>query len=318
MREYGGYIEFEYFSGREYHADAIALNSGRHCVEYLIKAKNIRKIYMPYFLCDSVFLVCQRLGVTVEYYHIDINFDPVFDKTPGDGEWVYVVNFYGQLSCARLEKLKEKYKNIIVDNVQAFFDKPLPGVDTCYTCRKFFGVADGGYLYTDVRLSEELERDQSHGRMEFLFGRAERTASEFYSQYVKNNDIFESEPLKRMSKTTQNLMRGIDYERIKQVRTQNFSLMHEKLGAVNKLKLSVPEGAFMYPLYIENGAEIRKKLQEKKIYIPTLWPNVFELCREGELEHDMAKNILPLPIDQRYGKEDINEIINAVLCIVKK
>jgi len=25
-----------------------------------------------------------------------------------------------------------------------------------------------------------------------------------------------------------------------------------------------------------------------------------------------------LTIDQRYGKEDINEIINAVLCIVKK
>ena len=53
--------------------------------------------------------------------------------------------------------------------------------------------------------------------------------------------------------------------------------------------LSIPEGAFMYPLYIENGAEVRKTLQVKKIFIPTLWLAVFIFCDEDELEYDMAK-----------------------------
>lgn len=315
-KEYGGYIEFEYFHGMEYHANAIALNSGRHCVEYLIRAKHIRKLYMPYFLCDSVSYLCAKLGVEVGYYHINLNFVPQFDKVLSDGEWLYIVNFYGQLSDELLMNFKSCYDRIIVDNAQAFFRRPLEGVDTCYTCRKFFGVTDGGYLYTDVALGDELLRDCSYDRMTFLFGRMERSANEFYSQYADNNKMFAGELLKRMSKVTQNLMRGMDYDRIKVTRMENFRYLHKKLSGINKLKLTIPDGAFMYPLYINSGAEIRKVLQQKRIYIPTLWPNVFDVCREGSLEYDMAKNILPIPVDQRYRIEDMEYLAKEIIkCI---
>ena len=67
----------------------------------------------------------------------------------------------------------------------------------------------------------------------------------------------------------------------------------------------------MYPFWCENGAAVRKLLAEKKIYIPTLWPNVLEL--DGcSLEKEYAKNILPLPIDQRYGEEDIERVANEL------
>ncbi len=305
MKEYGGYIEFEYYHGKEYHENAVALNSGRHCVEYLIRAKHIRKLYMPYFMCDSVPAMCEKLGIEVAYYHTDIHFSPLFEGILADGEWLYVVNFYGQLSDELLMQFKQKHGNIIVDNAQAFFRKPLVGVDTCYTCRKFFGVADGGYLYTDTLLEDELPQDYSYNRMTFLFGRMEKSANEFYSQYAHNNKIFANEPLKRMSKLTQNLLRGIDYEIIQEVREANFRYLHNKLSNINQLSLTVPQGAFMYPLYIEKGAEIRKILQQKKIYIPTLWPNVFDRCQENRLEFDMAKNILPIPVDQRYDLTDM-------------
>ena len=65
----------------------------------------------------------------------------------------------------------------------------------------------------------------------------------------------------------------------------------------------------MYPLLLENGSEIRKHLQEQKIYIPTLWGDVFEVCRKGSLEYNYAENILPLPVDQRYGEEEMKLII---------
>ena len=68
----------------------------------------------------------------------------------------------------------------------------------------------------------------------------------------------------------------------------------------------------MYPLYIENGAEIRKKLQQMKIFVPTLWGDVFDTCDKNSLEYNYAENILPLPTDQRYDGEDMKYILEKL------
>lgn len=115
-----------------------------------------------------------------------------------------------------------------------------------------------------------------------------------------------------MSRLTENLLNGIDYKKIKTIRTNNFSILHNEFSEINKLKLTVPEGAFMYPLYVENGYTIRKALQQQNIFIPTLWPSVFEKSNIDDLMYDMAKNILPIPIDQRYGIDDMNYLIGEI------
>lgn len=304
MQEFGGYIELDKYELPLLHEGAIALNCGRNALAYLIKARNIKKILIPKFLCDSIQKLCKRENVQYKYYSIGKDFLPLSIDLASD-EWLYIVNFYGQISNEILEMLVNQYQRVIIDNVQAYFQMPISNVDTIYTCRKFFGVADGAFLYTDAKLGQNLELDESFDRMRFLLGRFERTAAEFYSEYVANNDMFENEPIKKMSKLTDNLLRGIQYEKVKRIRTENFKLLHTEFFDVNKLVLTVPDGAFMYPLYIENGTEIRKKLQKEKVYIPTLWPDVFDVCEPFELEYDMAANILPLPCDQRYDEENL-------------
>ena len=86
-------------------------------------------------------------------------------KTLANDEYLYVVNYYGQLTKRKVLELKHRFAQIILDNTQAFFQKPLDGIDTIYSCRKFFGVPDGAYLSTNKRLSEELEIDISRERM---------------------------------------------------------------------------------------------------------------------------------------------------------
>lgn len=309
MKEIGGYIELDTYTGKMLHGDGIKLNCGRNALAYIIRVKNIKKIWMPKFMCDSCDKVLSDNQVDVEYYSIGLDFKPLIKEWDG---WLYVVNFYGQLSNGYLTSLGDR---IIVDNAQAYFQEPIPGVDTLYTCRKFFGVADGAVLYTDKYI-EVKEQDESFNRMNFLLGRYERSASEFYQEYVDNNHFFRNEPIKRMSKLTENLLHGINYEVVKRRRTQNFAYLHDKLHSVNMLNLSVPDGAFMYPLYIENGAAVRKELQTKKIFIPSLWPAVFNLCEENELEYDMAKNILPIPVDQRYGIEDMEYILEEIKSLI--
>ena len=311
MKEIGGYIELDTYRLPMLHEGAIALNCGRNCLAYLIKAKNIKKIKVPYFMCDSVFEVCKKYGAEISFYHINENFLPE-DIELADGEWLYLINYYGQLDVRYIEKLKYGFGRIIIDNAQSYFEMPLSGVDTLYTCRKFFGVADGAFLYTDKLLEEDLQRDESFERMHFLLGRFERTASEFYSENVANNRLFSSEPVKKMSKLTNNLLHAIDYEFVKNRRTCNFRLCHEKLGKINQLKLREIEGAFAYPLLVENGAEIRRKLQQQKMYVPTLWPNVLNETEKTILDYKFEENILPLPVDQRYSEDDINELITFV------
>lgn len=305
MREIGGYIELDTYTGKMLHDDGIKLNCGRNALAYLIKSKKIKKIYMPKFMCDSCDKVLNDNGVDVIYYNIGLDFRPVLSSWDG---YLYIVNFYGQLSNQYIESLG---CNIIVDNAQSYFQEPIDGIDTIYTCRKFFGVPDGAILYTDSRIEIDVI-DQSYSRMNFLLGRYERTAGEFYKDYVDNNHLFKYEPIKRMSKLTDNLLHGIDYEFAKKRRTENFAYLHKQFKEENQLKLICPAGAFMYPLYLMNGVDIRRKLQEHKIFIPTLWPAVFEICNEDELEYDMAKNILPIPIDQRYSISDMEYIVDMI------
>lgn len=313
QREIGGYIEFEYYSGSLFHEKSLKLNCARNCLAYLIKAYDIKKIYIPYFLCDSVWKICKKYGVEFNFYHIDENFLPIIPDVNFSKDWLYVVNYYGQVSNDKIKLLSHYINNLIVDNVQSFFQMPVNSIPTLYSCRKFFGVTDGAYLYTEKKLNEKILKDISYKRMEFLFGRFEKTANEFYPQYVANNDLFENETIKEMSPLTENILRSLDYESIQNARTENFLYLNKHFQTINKLNLSIPKGAFAYPLYVENGSEIRKKLQKKRIYIPTLWADTFDVCKENDLEYKYSKNILPLPLDQRYGKKEMNYIVNTFL-----
>ncbi len=69
----------------------------------------------------------------------------------------------------------------------------------------------------------------------------------------------------------------------------------------------------MYPLYIEKGNFVRANLLQDRIYIPTLWPEVVQRCRENEIAYDMAQNILPLPVDQRYDVQTMEYIANKIM-----
>ena len=313
MREIGGYIELDKGLGDEYHKKAIALNSGRHCLEYLIRTKNIKKIYLPFFLCASVAGVCRRLSCETDYYNIDEKFTPIFNQELQNKEYIYIVNYYGQLDNKVVFKYQNKYKNIIVDNSQAFFQYPVEGIDTIYTCRKFFGVSDGGYLYTDSRLDIKLPLDKSYDRIRYILGRFEMDAGTFYKESVDNNKFFADEELKGMSKLTHNLLRNLNYEFIKNRRRENFEVLHNFLKKHNKSDIKPVDGAFMYPLYIRNGNELKRKLIQKKIFVPTLWSDVFNVADKDTIEWDFAENIVPLPIDQRYDTDDMMYIIENVL-----
>lgn len=310
-KEIGGYFGLENLINKPYHKDAIALNTGRNAIVYLAKSKNIKKLCLPYFLCDSVANVCDRENISYDFYNIDEKFCPIFDTELSDGEYLYIVNFYGQITNEYIESLKDTHKRIIVDNTHAFFQKPIKGLDTIYSCRKFFGVPDGAYLYTDAVLDEKIPEDYSADRMGHILGRFENSASGYYSVFKRNDDSFEKLELRKMSALTQNIMGAISYENVVEKRNTNFRILKANLDMYNKLEVKEVDGPYCYPFYCENGMAMKSELAKKNVYIATLWPNVAN--SDQSLEKDFAENILPLPCDQRYGKEEMAEMIEYIM-----
>ena len=310
-KEIGGYMELERFTGPMLHEEAIALSSGRTCLAWLIRQRGIRRIAMPDFICNVVTDTCRAWNLEIRTYAVGEDLRPLEPVYAAEDEWFYLVNYYGQLTLAELQSYAGRLPHLIVDNAHAYFDPPLPGVDTIYTCRKFLGVADGGFLYTDAPRCE-LPLDESHERMDFVLGRFERPAGEFYASATRNNETQSMEPL-AMSPLTRNLLHAVEYQRVKDTRTDNFRILHEALGSRNLLAVRPVEGAYAYPMMLPEGQTVRKELIRRKIYIPILWGNVPEEQPAEAAAVRLAEGILPLPCDQRYGREEMEFIIEAVL-----
>ena len=313
MKPIGGYFSLELPHFEEYHKDAIRLNTGRNCLEYILRARKYKKVYLPYYTCEVVLEPFEKLGIPYEFYHIDINFEIRDRFTLKADEALLYVNYYGLKQCY-VEQLAEKTgERLIIDNTQAFYAKPIARIDTFYTCRKFFGVPDGAYLYTDKVLNEELEQDLSYDRMTFLNKRIDLGAEAAYGDFQNLSKSLVGQPIKIMSNLTRRLMQGINYDKVAQQRRENYLQLHAALGMSNTASLPLEDDAvpMIYP-YMSPVKGLREKLIKNKIFVARYWPNVLEWMTKNDIEYQLALQVQPLPIDQRYAKEDMARIINVI------
>lgn len=316
----GGFLEIERNEGKLYYEKAIALNSARNCLRFLIRSKKIHRLFLPDFLCGVISEACREESCCIHYYSIDsrLRMDDGLEGFVVGKDYLYVVNYCGILERDEVLHLKRTYQNIILDNVQAFFAEPVEGIDTIYSCRKFFGVADGAFLCTNIPDVMEYERDCSYDRMQHILGRFELGPEEFYRLYLEQEEKFGQYPVRRMSALTENMLRGLDYEKIAYKRAMNYMYLERKLKPVNLLK--VPEyiyGAFAYPCLVPNGERIRSELVRKKVFVPQLWKEVEKIASKDSIAAQMTENIVWLPCDQRYTIDQMRKMTEIFMeCLV--
>lgn len=313
----GGYFELELPYGNPLHSgeNCIELNSGRNCLEYILKAKNYTQIYLPYYTCEAVLEPIDKLKISYEFYDIDDDLEPIFDyNSIQDSEVFLYTNYFGIKDDFIKNKLQAISGSLIIDNAQAFFSKPIKNIDTFYSPRKFFGVSDGGILYCNKRLHENLEKDESFSRMSHLLKRIDISAENGYKDFGENEACLEHQPIKLMSDLTKRILSGIDYEKIKQQRKSNFEFLHQHLKTANlfKIQLDTDSVPLVYPFYTKN-TNLKNKLLSDKIYCATYWPNVTEWCDENKNSYLLSQEITALPIDQRYTEEEMNKILNIIM-----
>jgi hypothetical protein len=309
MDAIGGYFGLELKQGDHYHKDALCLNSARNCFEYVLRVRNYKKVYIPYYTCEVILEPLEKLNIEYEFYHINELLEPKSEYSLKQNEAFLYTNYFGLKQDCVLRLAKLYKKQLIVDNAQAFYAKPLEGIDTFYSPRKFFGIADGGYLYIDKKLDIELKQDYSYERMSHLLKRIDVSAEFGYNDFKRNDDSLINQPIKLMSNLTNKILSSIDYNSVKEKRIENYLYLESKLKNKNLIQLTLNNNdiPMVYP-YLCSDKELKNKLIFNKIFVATYWPNIFEWTKENDFENKLVNNLLPLPIDQRYCEKEINKI----------
>ncbi len=317
--EYGGCLSLELTNRGELfdqypNAKVARFNCGRNAMAAVALSIRPQKVWVPYYNCAVVKETLKRYGIPIKLYSLDSNLEPILDSV-GENEWVLYVNYFGVASAEKIKKIAAKYARVIFDNTQALFAEPvfLNGCFNVYSPRKFVGVADGAYVVWDnaYEINCDYPMDVSWDRAAFLMKSAELGQNAAYQESQHSKICFD-DGIKQMSILTRRMLSSIDYEAVKQKRTRNYNILYDRLALCNGI--IPPENAvspFVYPLYVVD-LNLRKRLVENKVYVSQWWLYLLDEVDEDSIEAKYTKYLVPIPLDQRYSRADIENLANVI------
>lgn len=298
------------------HADAIALKSGRACLNLILQEIEPTKIFIPYYICDVIFQAIEINQIPFEFYNINKHFDPVFEKGLQKEELFLYINFFG-LKSETVKNLHSKYgKRLLLDNTHAFFEKG-DQADYCFnSARKFFGVSDGGFLYTtDQNIKAHTNFTQFKDvKKDHLLHLKEGKREQAFKEYQEAEATFDVK-IEAISNYSLNILKKLDLSEAAEKRKSNFNRLVDGLDEFNLLNFNKCDThiPFCYPFWAKKSIS-RESLISQQIYFPQLWTNVLTQKDSSNFifEQNVARKMFPLPIDHRWGKAEMNYIITKV------
>lgn len=294
------------------------VNAARYAICEVVKFSGFTKIHVPVYMCESIRDAIKKFGIEYDVYNIDTNMFPESNVSIPDSECILICNYWGIYNEDFYKKIKNRFKNIIFDNTQAFYISPTveENIYYVYSPRKFVGVADGAYIIgKDVgNIDSVSDSTDSYNHYEYIMKALEDGTNAAYELSKEREQLFEIELTKSMSKLTKKILDSIDYASIKEKRVINFNMLHKILGMSNQLKVSYYNETYpmVYP-YLTRDKKLRNRLIENKIYIPQWWKYILDETCANTWEKELSEFLLPIPIDHRYTIDDMSFIASIIM-----
>lgn len=307
MNEIGGYFGLELTKGeRHYHTSSYKMKSGRSSLSFILGNLKPHHVYLPFYTCDALLEPFEANNIPYSFYAINKNFELENMPVIKDGEMLVYINYYG-IKDDYAEQLSDKYSDkLIVDCTQAYFAKGNGRSWYFNSTRKFFGVPDGSDLYApdgfDLKDVYSALPVNDNYITDHLVARFNGDTQRGYS-YFQKNEMLNGGGAAKMSILTQSLLSSIDFEKVMDVRRENFNYLHTHLKDSNRLSISNSSSfvPFFFP-YLPAHTIEKKKLWAENIFIPVLWNDC--LKRDNSIQFPVEKvlsnELLPIPVDQRY------------------
>lgn len=311
-----------------------------------------KRCLMPAYMCDSVFLPFLNRGWELVFYTVDRGllsygeelFRLALETDPG---MILIHPYYGTDTCKEmrvpLKALRRSGIYVMEDVTQSYYLESA-GKDADFvvgSLRKWYAIPDGGFVVSDLLLAEEVlesGEEQAEERLLALTGKwsylhdktiSKETAKqqEKKAAYREKNRVLEEAldhytGVRRISHFTRAMLAEIDEEAAAKKRAENVRCLYEKTEGLRRLrpilKRQGGEAPLYFPIYAREREELQSFLREREIYAPVLW-ELGEKNRDALLgeEDYIYRHMLALPIDQRYGIEEM-ERIGEVLTMFEK
>ena len=269
---------------------------------------------MPYFLCSVMHDAARSAGVEVVNYALTEGLEFITLPSLEEDDALLYVDYFGLKTAYIKSALVERYREgLIVDNSQALFSAPVDGIVSLYSPRKFVGVPDGGLLVNAPANMDRPTATHSASRFDALMGRLSDGPEAHYPDFLEGEHSLGLEGVRGMSRATYRLLDSIDYASVRNKRMENFSQLHKALSAFNAASWipDEPCAVLCYPLLMRDAAHasgLRDALREERIFVPCYWREVLDNAASPTLERDLCARLLPLPLDQRYGTEEVDRM----------
>lgn len=290
------------------------VNSGRAAFECLLRnMPRPTRLWVPRFICDTVLLAPKRLGIPVARYCCTPELAPILPAVE-ERELVLLVNYFGLTGSQVETAAKQLPGQCIVDATTALHTPPLPGVPTFYSPRKFCGVADGGIATAPWPLAQlPAESGTSAAHSLHLLQRIESGAQDALPASEQAEAALCAPP-RCMSPLTRALLRSIDFHAAAAARQKNYTVLHHALRGLNRLSLpdAPPAAPMCYP-FVSGIPGLRDTLIDAGVALPLYWPEVLENTGFNDIENRLVRQLLPLPLDQRYREDDMQRMIQLIL-----
>ncbi len=315
---FGGYLGLELAEHpAEWLDKAYKFNSARAAFAHFVTQLNIGKVWLPRYICNTMIDFLSSQGTEITFYDINDEFEITTEIGLDPHSLLLYVNYFG-LCSRQAHKVIERYgaANVVIDNSQAFFNKPFESLATIYSPRKYFGVPDGGLLYINggnIQLPEQRDAS-SETRMSHLISRLSNSPEAAYQQYLEAEKAISKLQIKRMSRLTERLLRSIDYERAKIIRLGNARHLNKYLREYNQLNFTINEDSvpLCYPFLPKVETSTREELIRKRVFLPCYWTEALCRVEEGGFEWALINRGLFLPCDQRYNETDMEKLISLL------
>ncbi|WP_312074560.1 hypothetical protein [Atlantibacter sp.] len=321
-KTFGGYFPLELPPfGTHYYPDARAYHSARSALCHFLMTLRPSRLWLPHLICQSVIDAVIKSGIKISWYQLDEDYFPRLSQPFGSNDYLLYVDYLGH--CREQKKrLLQTFpaQKIVFDHSQAFFENMQPALANLYSPRKFFGIADGGLLDTslDIPVPEVQDRSSLSHATHLLLQHEYDTRSG-YCAFQQAESALNDINISRMSALSEKILLSVDYLRVKQIRERNYRILRQRLDEINTFHFTdnLVNGPFCYPLFYP-ARELRQELISQGVFVATYWSEVLQRVDPASVEANYVSYMVPLPCDQRYSEEDMEQLSDIVLSVVKE
>lgn len=306
-----------------------------------------KNVLLPAYTCDTVIAPFRQLGWKCHYFSLNkslrIDKQSFVKEIDNNNPAIVLVHpYYGMdfidEEIELLRYAKGNDSDIIVDLTQSIYtEQHIDFIDYYVgSYRKWNSIPDGGFLKVNNKRKEVPESNLLVPDDEnTVFVSAQSAAMVLRKIYFETDDeliktisrnltraadIYSEEFIKphRMSELSQILITKEDIENNKKQRLLNFEYLFNNLkendliSFVIKDLSSIKSAPLYFPIFTSDRRKVQNKLIEKHVYAPVLWPVEDDRVLVDKVIDEIYNTMLVIPIDQRYGIEDMKKIANII------